>query len=446
MTDQRWTPERAYEWLEELQRRGMLLGLERVVRLAGLLDDPQESFPSVLIAGTNGKGSVAAMIDAVLARSGIRTGRYTSPHLIEWTERITVESTPIAAQEFADALQVVSEGADEVEATPFEALTMAAFHHFRECGIERGVVEVGLGGRLDATRICRADYTIVTAIDRDHTTELGEDLNTIAREKGAIARAGAPMLLGPGTESVRPALEEQAKEIGAQVYRAVDLARVEGVPDDAWGLRGEAELTGLPVLDFHLPLAGDHMAANLTTALAVIGLMRESDPRITADTIAEGIKRVEWPGRLHAVPTPPGSPELLLDVGHTPAAAELVVREIERRRPGRRLHVVVALATDKDLDRFLHHLVPGASRLVATTWEGPRAAEPRRIADSAGVIATEGGRSPAIEVEHDPMTALRQAALGLGEKGVVLAIGSHRLVGTILRALEEGERVYQEGE
>jgi len=309
-----WTPDRAFAWLEELQRRGMVLGLERVERLARMLENPQESFPAVLIAGTNGKGTVAAILDSILTCSGLRTGRYTSPHLIDWNERITVAGEEISDEDLARALQSVSTGVEELEATPFEAFTMAAFWHFRQSGIERGVLEVGMGGRLDATRICSADLTVVTSIDRDHTSELGDELPEIAREKGAIARAGVPLLLGPGTDPVRSVLEEQAQELSAPAFRAVDLAQVEGMADADWGLRGEARLAG-PAgeqqeelhIAYHLPLAGDHMLANLTTALGAVVLLRRSGVVIEKEAIVEGIARVDWRGRLQALPTPSGS-------------------------------------------------------------------------------------------------------------------------------------------
>ncbi len=446
MSDQGWTPDRAFAWLEELQRRGMLLGLERVERLAEMLENPQESFPSILIAGTNGKGTVAAILDSILTHSGIRTGRYTSPHLIEWNERITVDGVAISDKELARALEAVSRGADEVEATPFEALTMAAFWHFRGSNIDRGVLEVGMGGRLDATRICHADLTVVTTIDRDHTSELGDELDEIAREKGAIARAGAPLLLGPGTDRVQKALQEQARELGVQTFQAADLVQVQGADDGGWGIRGEARMAGPseghdgePRVEYHLPLAGEHMLANLTTALGAIVLLRQSAVVIGADAIAEGIARVDWRGRLQAIPSPSGGPAVLLDVGHTPSAVQQVLEEIGRRRPDSRLHVVLAVAEDKDVDGILREVVEKASMIVVTAWEGSRASEPKRLSERAGRIVGESGGSPHIVVEHDPVRALSLAADILGEEDVVLVIGSHMLVGTVLGAVRNAD-------
>lgn len=445
-----WTPQQARAWLEELQYRGMQLGLDRVQKLASILQEPQQAFPSVLIAGTNGKGTVAALLDSVLRRCDLRTGRYTSPHLIDWLERITVCGSPITDREFADALGAVSEGAEAVQATPFEILTMAAFWHFRRAGVERGVLEVGLGGRLDATRICRADLTAVTAIDRDHTAELGEELSAIAREKGAIARPGAPMLLGPGTEGVRSVLEDQAGAVGTEAVRAVDLVHVEGGPDGAWGMTGTAEWRGDaadvagrsgedPALGWRMPLAGAHMMANLTTALAALALLRAGGVRIPSSAIQQGIESVDWPGRLQPFPTPRGYPELLLDVAHNPLAVGMVMREIARRRPHRPVRAVLALATDKDLHGVLGRLLPGVEALVATSWGGPRASEPAVIAEAARRVAAEAGMRTRVETETDPVNAVAAAARDLDERGLVLATGSHMLVGALLASLEQPE-------
>jgi dihydrofolate synthase/folylpolyglutamate synthase len=301
-----------------------------------------------------------------------------------------------------------------------------------------------MGGRLDATRICHASLTVVTTIDRDHTSELGHELHEIAREKGAIARVGAPLLLGSGTDPVREVFEEQARELGVQTCLAADLVRVEGTADDGWGIRGEARMADSSdgrdeaiSLGYHLPLAGEHMLANLTTALGAIVLLRQSGVPIEAEAVTEGIARVDWPGRLQAVPTPSGSPELLLDVGHTPSAVKQVLQEIGCRRPGSRLNVVLAVATDKEIDDILRCVLKSASVVVLTAWEGPRASDPHQLADAAGRIAGDSGEPPRIKVEQDPLMALTCAARSLGEEDVVLVIGSHMLVGAILSTVRE---------
>jgi dihydrofolate synthase/folylpolyglutamate synthase len=443
-----WTPAHARAWLEDLQRRGMLLGLDRVEVLAERLDHPERAFPSILIAGTNGKGTVAALLDAVLVCAGLRVGRYTSPHLLDWPERITVSGRPIAWPDLAVALQAVSLQAERVKATPFEAVTMAAFWHFRNSNVERGIIEVGLGGRLDATRICHADVTVITAVGLDHTAELGNDLAVVAREKGAISRSGVPVVLGPGTDPVRSVLEEQASAVGAPVVRSGAWVQVDGRADGEWGLAGTASWlgeaeeiansTGLShPFEWHVPLAGRHIMNNMTTALAVLACLRRLGVGITTEDIQEGFGSVRWPGRLQHIPAPGHGPGLLLDVAHNPLAARNVAREVAERRGDSPIHIVVSLAEDKDIAGVLGHLVPLGEAVIATAWLGPRAASPQRIAEAARQISTTLGVQPDVSTAPDPISAVATATSNLGDDGIVLVIGSHMLVGALLAVLEQ---------
>ncbi len=444
MTPSDWGPARARAWLEDLQRRGTLLGLARVEAIAERLGHPERTFPAVLVAGTSGKGSVTALVESMLRAGGRRTGRYTSPHLIDWPERITVAGNPIGEEELACALEAVAEDVERVEATPFEALTIAAFLHFRSVPVDSAVVEVGLGGRLDATRICRAEVTAVTAIGVDHVAELGADPAGIAREKGAIARPGAPMVLGPDTQSVRAVLEEQVAAIGTETVWAADRVGLEAV-EDVWGWRGRAIWQGPAAevarrqgeevaFDWQLPLAGEHMLHNLTTALAVVSCLRQRGWKVPTSAFTEGIAALDWPGRLQLVAPPPGRPTLLLEVGHNTLAARAVAAHLARRlRPHRRL--VMAIARDKDVAGVLDCLLPGTEEVIATTWGGPRALEPEELARCALQRARSAGRELSVATAPDPVTAVARAGQGLREDGLIVALGSHMLVGPLLAAL-----------
>jgi len=441
-----WDAARARAWLEGISWRGVYLDLERVSALAARLDNPERAFPSILIAGTNGKGSVAAILDSILGAAGITTGRYTSPHLIDWPERITVAGEAICWNDLARALQAVSPAADELEATPFEAFTAAAMWHFRGVGIEWGVIEVGLGGRLDATRICDAGLTVVTSIDRDHTAELGTGIEGIAREKGAIMRSGVPALFGSGTAAVREVLHELASALGTHGIGAEEVVTLQGCPVAPWGLAGDMRWEG-PAADlartlgepegfsWQLPLAGFHMLANLRTALAAVGLLRRSGLAIPTDAITRGITAVQWPGRMQFVPGAEGEPDLILDVAHNPAAAQALAGAIETTCGTRPLWLIVALAGDKDLEGFLAPLIELARGLTATTWTGERARSPDEIA--AVVRALPGAPADlVIETAGEPAAALRMARERLGRRGLVLVTGSHLLVGPILTEID----------
>ncbi len=456
MSGSSWTPSDARGWLEALKRRGMVLGLERVEAVSARLGAPHQAYPSILIAGTNGKGTVAAILDTILAGAGCRVGRYTSPHLIDWPERISVGGHPISEPDLADSLQAVHDAAGGIEITPFEAVTLAAFRHFRKCRIDWGVVEVGLGGRLDATRICRAEVTAVTAVGLDHTRELGTDLDGIAREKGAIARRGSPLVLGPGTAPVRATLVAQARERGTRAVRSEEVVRVTGHPDARWGLVGKAQwldwaanadtLAGEPSsFEWSIPLAGEHTLNNITTALACVATLRQLGMRIGTAAIQGGLGSVRWPGRLQCIEGPSDCPHLLLDVGHNPLASEAVARELSIRAAGRRKVLVTALADDKDVRGFLRPLIGSASAVVATTWTGARAREPEELVDGARTLAAELGLEREVLSAPDPVSAVTAAVPLAGAGGLVLAMGSHMLVGSILSALkrpEERERMW----
>lgn len=441
-----WTPQQARAWLEGIHYRGMHLGMERVETLAGRLGNPEQAFPSILIAGTNGKGTVAALLSSILACAGLRVGCYTSPHLVDWTERIAVGGEPIGEMDFAAALQAVATDADHLQATPFEALTMAAFWHFRRACLDWGVIEVGLGGRLDATRLCRAPITVVTAIGVDHTAELGTDLEGIAREKGSIMREAAPAVLGPGTTPVRSVLEAHAAEVGARPVFSQEWVDLAGEPDRQWGMVGTAVWTGTAArpsllrgesecFDWAMPLAGRHMLNNLTTALAVVACLREQAVSVPTGAIVEGVRSVCWPGRLQHIPAPEGSADLVLDVGHNPLAARTIAGEIPLRAQGRRLHLVLALAADKDLDGFLRPLIGWAEAVIATGWSGDRARPPEEIAIRARRLAEQLHSPLHVETVPDPVEAVGRATSGLDSDGLVVVTGSHMLVGPVLDAL-----------
>ncbi len=440
-----WSPAEARAWLEDVQRRGMQLGLERVQAIVKHLDHPEQAFPALLVAGTSGKGSVTALLESILRASGRRTGRYTSPHLIDWNERVQVDGCPISETDLATVLGAVAADVERLESTPFEALTIAAFLHFRARAVEMAVVEVGLGGRLDATRVCQAEVTAVTAVGVDHVAELGTDLAGIAREKGAIARPGSPMVLGPGTASVRGVLEAQMAGIGTSAVWASDRAALT-VTSEGWSQQGTARWLGAgsetarrageaETFSWSLPLAGEHMRRNLTTALAVVSCLREKGWKVPTAALQTGIAGVRWPGRLQFVPAPPGRAPLLMDVGHNTLAAGAVAAELARRAPGRRRRLVIAIARDKDAAGVLDALLPGTEEVVVTSWTGPRATPGAALAALAGERARALGLEPAVSEAPDPVAAVARATTGLDESALVVAMGSHLLVGPLLAAL-----------
>ncbi len=287
------------ESLAPLIARGMVLDLGAMREALRSLGDPQASLPAVHVAGTNGKGSVTAFVDASLRASGIRTGRYTSPHLHRFVERIAVDGAPVdeafAAARCEALLAGIASGSLP-KLTFFEAATALAWTCFRDAQVERVVVEVGLGGRLDATNVCAPDVTAITGIALDHTAVLGETLGAIASEKAGIVKPGVPCVLGPTLGAAceaRNAIAAIAARVGAPI---VDAAGVVARP----GGRIEARFRGAPLV-LEMPLAGEWQHENAATAVAILDVLANHDARITAAAVAEGFAAARWPGRLERI-------------------------------------------------------------------------------------------------------------------------------------------------
>ena len=349
------------------------LGLDRIRRVLDALGNPQRTFRVVHVAGTNGKGSTCAMIDAGLRAAGIRTGLFTSPHLIEPTERIQIDGVAVSHDQFQRAFAAVHESAESLDLdchpTYFETVTAMGFWLFRELGVETAVVEVGLGGRLDATNIVDPTLTVITPIDFDHEIYLGHTLEAIAGEKAGILKPGVPAVIARQRPEARSVLEARAAELNIPVRRAEDF-EIRDLEIDARGSR----FSGL-----HCPLAGEHQVDNaVAAALALESL--HVDPR--------GIQDVRWPGRLeHVAP----NPDIILDGAHNPAGARALARYIERFYADRKLHLIFGAMRDKSIEEIAGILFPLAGDLVLTAPANPRALRPEALAEIAGrgeIVAT----------------------------------------------------------
>lgn len=349
------------------------LGLERIRRVLDALGNPQRSYRVVHVAGTNGKGSTCAMIDAGLRASGIRTGLFTSPHLIEPTERIQVDGLAVTHTQFQRAFTVVHETAESLDLdchpTYFETVTAMGFWLFRELGVQTAVVEVGLGGRLDATNVVEPGLTVITPIDFDHEIYLGHTLEAIAGEKAGILKLSVPAVFARQRPEARAVLEARAAELNVPVRRAEDF-EIRDLEIDARGSR----FSGL-----RCPLAGEHQVDNaVAAALALESL--GVDPR--------GIQDARWPGRLeHVAP----NPDIILDGAHNPAGARALTRYIERFYADRKLHLIFGAMRDKSIEEIAGILLPLADHLLLTAPANPRAVRPEALAEIAGrgeIVAT----------------------------------------------------------
>lgn len=359
-------------------------GLERIRILLEALGNPQDRCRFVHVAGTNGKGSTCAMIESALRASGRRTGLFISPHLIEPTERIAINGQPTPVERFTEAFNRVHElsekmldaGTIDLHPTYFETVTAMGFLIFSEAQTDIVVLEVGLGGRLDATNVVHPELSVITQIDFDHEKFLGISLEAIAGEKAGILKPGVPAVFSRQRPEVVPVLEKRAAELGIPVSRTSEWA-ISDLDLDARGSR--FTLAGPrrgAALRIRCPLAGEHQVENAATAavaLAQLGLPQNA--------IEDGIALARWPGRLELVSE---RPEIIIDGAHNPAGARALAAYIDRFYSNRRVRMIYGAMRDKAVEEVCGILFPRAQEIVATAPQQPRALYPEAILQVGG--------------------------------------------------------------
>jgi len=409
----------------------MKLGLETIRSLCLELGSPQDSFPAVHIAGTNGKGSTAAMTEAILRAGGVRTGLFTSPHLLSITERIRVGGEPIPPDQFAmlggrvraAGERLVESGRLPAPPTFFEQVTAIGFLWFAEQRVELAVLEVGMGGRLDATNICRPLVTAITPVGLDHQQYLGDTLAAIAGEKAGIIKPGIPVVVAPQEPEAKEVILARAEECGAPVIDGVvDAELVSYTPD----LRSWVEFrSGRGSFDACLSLRGRHQAINARTAIAIVEVLQSTGLSIETEAIVAGLENCYWPGRLDLRPGPSGR-TLLIDGAHNEAGAVVLadfLRECCRRRP---LTLIFGALRDKDVAKIGERLFPLFEQIIVTGIANPRAFDPAEI-----VVAGE------VERSYGLLDALEIAGRVTPPDGLIVVSGSLYLVAEVL-ALNAG--------
>lgn len=416
--------EEALAWLYARQRFGIKQGLENVRALLAALDHPEAAFPAYHVTGTNGKGSVCAFLDEMLGAGGYRTGCYTSPHLNSFVERITVAGRPIARTGVAKLVEDVRPVVESLEGrgirpTFFEVVTALAFEDFRQQRIEVGVIEVGMGGRWDATNVVNPVATVVTNVGLDHTDRLGSTVSAIAREKAGILRPHVPCVtraVGDAFDVIR----RRAREVEAPL-RFVSMPNVQERLD---GTRAELEFSGT-LAPVDLRLLGRHQAENAALALAALDAAQSRFP-VPPENARSALARTHWPGRLE----PAGkNPLVLLDGAHNAPACAAVAGFLERVIRPRRVHTLFGALRDKDVPGMLRALAPVVDRWVVTPPPNARALPTSELVD---VARREG---LAAESEPDLVEAIRLLHRDADAQDVLLVTGSLFLVGAARAAL-----------
>ena len=401
------------------EHAGMRPGLERIEGLLAALGHPEERYTLVQVGGTNGKGSIASMLAAILKADGRRVGLYTSPHLCSFRERIRVNAEPIASDAVVDGVDALGTLIARFDATMFEATTALALDHFAREAVDVAVLEVGLGGRRDATTVGRPAATVLGPIDFDHQEHLGHTLAAIAGEKAAIIRSGVALSAA------------QAPEAAAVVLRRAEEARVplllEGrdlaVTVEARSLTGQRiSLTGPDgkLIGLELPLLGVYQPPNALLAVATARVLGAGEPAIRA-----GLARTRWPGRLEIVRR---DPLMVLDGAHNPAGARALARSLREVFGGEPLTLVIGLSQDKDAPEILRTLVPLATRVVLTRASNPRAADPR------GLLAALPPGAPPVQIAESATEALGMA-MQSPQTPMVCVAGSLFLLGDVFTLL-----------
>jgi len=413
----------AVEYLAALEaRRGWDLGLDRVRRALAIRGNPERRFDVLHVGGTNGKGSTAAVLDAVLRAAGWRTGLYTSPHLVDFCERIRAGGGTIPEETVATCVDELRRdlARHDLPLTHFEFVTVLAFEWFARIGVEIAVVEVGLGGRLDATNVVTPLAAVITSIAREHEEFLGEGLTAIATEKAGIVKDGVPLVIGALPAEAERVIATTARGRGAPTFRLDVDARLDGGVEAA-----SFEGPGVGWEGLRLPWSAPWQRSAIGLALLTLATVRDS-VQVSEDAVRRGLTSVRWPGRLTELA---GPPRILLDGAHNPAGAEALAAELPRVLRGHAVPLLFACGRDRSCDAIVSAIAPWIERAVVTEVG-------RRPTPASSAARAFAARSVPVEVEVDPARAIERM-VACEAAGPVLVTGSLFLVGAVLARFED---------
>lgn len=416
----------SYPYLEQARFFGIRLGLENILGMLADFDNPHLDYPIIHVAGTNGKGSVCAMLERIFRLHGFRTGLYTSPHLVDVRERIQVSGSLIKEKELKELLREIEREEKKLKAagrlagalTYFEILTIAAFLYFNRRKVDLAVLEVGMGGRFDATNVVRPEVSVITTVSYDHQQYLGSTLGRIAFEKAGIIKKNVPCVCGVGSRKALQVIRKRCREEKAPLVLAFGRGR-EFIVEEEGGKEVFIYRTGSGEYRFTPSLRGRHQGENAALSIAVSELMRENGWKLSKEKIIKGVESTSWPGRLEVFSS---CPPVILDGCHNEAGAMVVSRFWEKAfaRPA---ILVFGVMKDKEIEKVARWLFPLAARIILTRPALERAALPAEIA----------ARLPEYRdryfLEEDVPSALRLALSLSGGQIPVLVAGSLFLVG-----------------
>lgn len=421
------------DYLYGLQKYGIKLGLEKTGAIVSLLGNPHKSFRSLHVAGTNGKGSVSAMLSSILAAHGHRVGLFTSPHLASFTERIRVGRQEITEEEVialtSEIRQELSQATPRLpEPTFFEFVTAMAFLYFRRKGVQWAVIETGMGGRLDATNILEPDVCVITKVGLDHREFLGDTLTAIAAEKAGIIKPGVPVVCAWQDNDAERVLRTTAAERSSQLLMygkdfsgKLTACGLEGVTFDY----NDSFRT---ITDLHTPLPGKHQLSNACLAVRAASLALEAELRhLRVSALREGLSSTRWRGRLDMVGR---VPDIMIDGAHNPDAARALAEFIKEHLGDREIILVMGIMADKDMDGIMRPLLPLASEIVFTSPNYGRAASAQALSGLALSMGFPATTSSSVKEAIDTAVALSARPSAL-----ILITGSFYTIGEAMEIL-----------
>ena len=413
--------------------------------LLAALENPERRFPAILIAGTNGKGSTAATLDAILQASGLNTGLYTSPHLMRLNERIRIKGEAVSDDTFAmlhdmvdrTAERLVSEGDLPWHPSFFEMMTAIAFEHFARAKVDIAVLEVGMGGRLDATNVVDPVVSVITDISLDHQKFLGNTVAEIAREKAGIIRPGGVVVTLPQQPQANDVIGNAILDVQARVVNAVPYVppvspasrqyAIASPPNAAPVERYPLQVMGEEI-SVETPLLGRHQLRNIALAVATAEELARQGFPVTARSIETGVRNTHWPGRFQVVAASGLRPQFVFDAAHNPAGAWALRSTLSTLYEGRRLIFVFGVMRDKAMGEIAEILFPLAERVILTQADNPRSATPEEIRQCTRVLAD-------VEEAQSLTAAIERAQALAGGDGIVVVTGSIYLVGEAMSRL-----------
>ena len=428
--------EEALSYLEGLNIFGIKLGLDRINRLLELLDLPQNRYRTIHVTGTNGKGSVSAMLAGILQHSGIHTGFYSSPHLVSYTERMRVDGQSISEEEFAHCLstirvyvdQMVAEGSESP--TQFEVLTALAFFYFAMRHVEYAVIEVGLGGLLDSTNVITPELSVITNVTFEHADRCGGSLAGIARHKSGIIKDGVPVVTAAAGEPL-DIIRETADARNADIFVADEDFQSTFIACDGRSqqLEFSSRLLGVAREPYELHLLGCHQVVNSSVAVMAAQLIHNIDARVNEQSIGEALKLVAWPARFERVDQ--AGQTIIIDGAHNPAGMKALRSSLDQYFPAEQRVLLLGILKDKDIDNMLDILLRPNDTVVVTVPHSDRASDPLALARKAAPHVQH------VEAVPDNAEALERALELANKEKLMVMAGSLYLVGSERQLLLE---------